>query len=56
MTFVEGTTVWHAVRSIGDDITTVCGRHLPADTPTAEKILDHVFLCRACESGMRKVA
>ena len=56
MTFVEGTTLWHAVRSIGDGITMVCGRHLPADTPIAEKIWDLLFLCRACESGMRREA
>jgi hypothetical protein len=35
MTFVKGTTLWHVVRSIGHEITTVCGRHLSADMPTA---------------------
>ena len=54
MTFVKGTALWHAVRSMGDGITTLCGRHLPAGTPTTENVPDEVFLCRTCQSAMRK--
>jgi hypothetical protein len=56
MTFVKGTTLWHVVRSIGHEITTVCGRHLSADMPTAENLRDQTFICRACASSMRRAA
>ena len=54
MIFVKGTTLWHAVRSFGDEITTLCGRHLPGGTPTANNVPDEVFLCRTCQSAMHQ--
>ena len=53
MTFVKGTTLWHAVRSKADEITTLCGRHVPAGTPAANNVPDEVFLCRTCRSALR---
>lgn len=47
MIYAKGTALWHAVRALGEETITLCGRRLPAEVPIADRDPGE-FLCQTC--------